>query len=364
MRRATLTVELLCWMAMAALACTGCQHPRPPAPSVAGPVTPPGQGGPPTSAADTPGLALAWRAEPGSWHGVGAVGADGLRATRGTELVAVDATGQCTDLCPVPDERLWPLAAELTGSGGSETVLWGQSQGVCVAVDAAGNVLWRETGGSTVAQPGAAVADLDRDGRDEVIAAGDGCVSLLAADGAVRWRTALPWPVTSVAARTDPAGEARIMACAGSELYVLDPAGAVCMQARPTHPVASEVAPVAGLGRQQACMAVYGVTADAGAVVGLDAVGRELWRLGLDADGLLGPQVLRSHPTRPYVAVGYGSGDLVVVSALDGALVGRLGAGRLIGTAVDDAAWLESDAGTLLVASGWGVLAAYEFHPR
>jgi hypothetical protein len=79
-----------------------------------------------------------------------------------------------------------PAVADLNGDGKPEVVGATYS---AVALDAAnGSLIWRQKQPGTRAWPGVVTADLDGDGKTEVVVAhGDGVVDVLNPDGSVRW---------------------------------------------------------------------------------------------------------------------------------------------------------------------------------
>jgi hypothetical protein len=338
------------------VAVVGCCCTRPPTPTAV-PTRPARSDGGAAGASVRPGPALTIdRDTLGSWTGVDRASGGGVIAVRGTDLVRVSSTGPDTVVGTLPDSGFVPSRAALDVDARDETVLWREKSGECIALDDDGTGLWRYPHGDSLAHRGVAVGDIDADGLDEIAFAGTGWVALLGPDGKERWRTPVGGWVAGVAIRSSADAAPVIVVSADDHLVLLDASGETTARAKPMDAIENVVSIPTGTGTS-ACFAAIGLGAGSSGdlVVGVDWLGNPRWRIATDEEPGQGPQVLAACPTRPYLAVGFGTGDIAVVATETGDVVARLTDEEPRNGIIGDMVWTtatEADGGTLWICTG------------
>jgi hypothetical protein len=272
------------------------------------------------------GLELAWKLD-GRFCGIAA----DVRKDSAW-LYALTATGTCAKVDPDGDRddgfkiegaRSFIRAANLAGDAARELVSF-ESWGPEVrATDAAGNPLWKYGGGQGVDDVWC--ADLDSDGRDEVIVGYNGATGLhvLGGDGKLRWKATDIRNVWHVAAgpvlgdgamqviTTSAAGQVHIFDRDGKAVKTLDP-GIYANMVRVGEAAPGGAAPifVGGAGDEQ--LEIRALAAD----------GTVRWKTPVGAvSGHV--DAMAAAPGKPWLAAALRGGRVVVLDIATGKILGE-----------------------------------------
>ena len=302
------------------------------------------------------GFELAWTAA-GAYWGVAfdPEKQQVFASTRG-KCDVFDLAGKKLRAFEIPAEGQSIRFAKLTGQDSGQLVCfrtWGKS---AFAIAADGQVLWESTGGQGIDDVWP--ADLDGDGRDEVIVGYNGAtgVHVFDFDGVPRWKNPDLGNVWHVCAG-DVNGDGKmdvVSTSAQGKVHLFDDKGAMTKTLDPG--LYANMVRVAKLGNNAAAtIFTAGSGDDRETLVALDNEEKVLWKLDLSSEHV---DSLALNPQRQWGAIGLRGGVVHVVD---------LSNGKIIATVHDqgqrpEVTWCTSDSPLVLVATGKAIV-AYRVQP-
>jgi hypothetical protein len=298
-----------------------------------GPTAPPA----PTALAEEPmALEQVWHVN-GNWttaavdseHGhVYAKFDSGVAEGPASDIWRIDARGQLLEKIelrpPYPfglgsGHRM--LLAQFSKGATPMLVLWSHWHPHVTSFDASGRQLWRSHHPAGVDD--VAVADLDRDGVDEVIVGlnGGGGVEVLNESGLVRWRSTVVGNVWSVATVPATDGHSMEVVTLGSRTHTVANFSADGCLLRNLGPRQTITEPYrleqATLGRNRRVL-VYADLSRPLSITALDVDHGEIWSIVDELAGASGITDLSAASDAPFAAIAMRDGGLIVYSVRDG----------------------------------------------
>jgi len=206
------------------------------------------------------------------------------------QLVCVDGRGKEVWHAALKGPAGWSASVVcVLSNAGPAAVIQTDDTGLVGAFDAlTGKSLWQTQVKGAPASP--AVADLDGDGRAEiVVVTSEGNLAVLGSDGSLRWQRSIggstqTWATSAPVIFADSEGRGRIVAASGGgEVFCLDPRGEIQWQ-RPTRGAVASTISVGDLdrdGRADVCLVTQ-----TGVIYRFDESGRVLWEIDMQGRSL------------------------------------------------------------------------------
>lgn len=311
----------------------------------------------------SPELKLAWTHE-GAWSGVAAdaMGDLAYASSASGEVVALDASGKRKTEHALPNAGSILRLAHLAGNGEPEFLTFGVWTGGLAAAAKDRTLLWEYPQESGIDDVWA--ADLDQDGRDEVIVGYNGGTGLhvLKGDGALIWKNTDLGNVWHVCAGDlDGDGRNEVITTSAQGVLHVFAAGGVHIKDLPVPLYANMVRTATIDGAGKPALALAGGSSDSGELlVCVDVDGKVRWKTPLPHVDVPHTDSMMVAASRPLAAVAMRGGLIHVVD---------LATGDVVGHVVDqgersEVAWLErKDQTPLLLVAGGAAVNAFEVAP-